>query len=93
VRLLLILFFQFKMVLTDDFIKSLYLSPEFEGSFSGMSTMKHFIEEKYNECVSLNRLYKIMKTLPEYVYQMKPIRKYRLRSYEVDGFAQLLGKT
>ena len=79
------------MVLSDDDIQKLYLSRDFPGSFTGMATMKHFIEEIYNECIPLSRLYKIMKNLPEYVFQMKPIRKYKLRSYEVDGFAQLIG--
>lgn len=80
------------MVLSDEELKKLYTDPTFEGSFSGMSSMKHFIEQKFNECVSLNRLYKVMKELPEYVYQLRPKRKYNLRSYDVDGFGQLMGK-
>ena len=78
------------MVLTDDFIKQLYTDPDFEGSFSGIQRMRHFIEQKYQECISLNRLARIMNSLPEYMYQLKPIRKYNLRSYQVDGFGQLL---
>jgi len=80
------------MVLSDEDIKKLYVSKDFPGSFSGMATMKHFIQEIYEECIPMSRLYKVMKSLPEYVFQMKPIRKYKLRSYEVDGFGQLLGK-
>lgn len=80
------------MVLIDEYIKKLYVSKDFPGSFSGMATMKHFIQEIYEECIPMSRLYKVMKSLPEYVFQMKPIRKYKLRSYEVDGFGQLLGK-
>ena len=80
------------MVLTDEDLKKLYVSKDFPGSFSGMSRMKHFIEQIYEECIPLSRLYRVMKELPQYIYQITPVRNYKLRSYEVDGFAQLLGK-
>lgn len=80
------------MVLSDEDLKKLYVSKDFPGAFTGMATMKHFIQEIYEECIPMSRLYKVMKSLPEYVYQIRPIRKYKLRTYDVDGFAQLLGK-
>jgi hypothetical protein len=80
------------MPLTDEQIKDLYSDPSFPGAFSGMANMRHFIEQVYNENISLNRLYRVIKTVPEYIYQIRPKKKYPLRSYQVDGFAQLMGE-
>ncbi len=80
------------MPLSDEDIKKLYVDKTFPGSFSGLATMRHFIEEIYNECIPLSKLYSLMKTVPEYIFQLKPIRKYPLRKYEVDGFGQLVGE-
>jgi len=81
------------MVLSDEQIKDLYSDPSFPGAFSGMANMRHFIEQVYNENISLNRLYRVIKTVPEYIYQLKAKKNYPVRSYQVDGFAQLIGKT
>jgi hypothetical protein len=79
-------------MLSDEDILKLYQDPTFGGSFSGVKNLKHFLKTDLNEDVSEQRLYNVLNTLPNYIYQLKPIRKFPTRNYVVDGFGQLMGK-
>lgn len=79
----------FKMLSDEDILK-LYQNPNFPGSFSGIKNLKHFIKTDLNEDVSEKRLYAVLKTLPNYIYQLKPIRKFPVRNYVVDSFGELM---
>ena len=77
-------------MLSDQDIKNLYTDKNFSGSFSGVRNLKLFLKTDYGEDVSSARLYRILKEIPNYIYQLRPIRKYPMRSYQVDSFGKLL---
>ena len=77
-------------MLSDEDILKLYQDPNFPGSFSGVKNLRHFIKTDLNENVSEQRLYSVLKTLPNYIYQLKPIRKYPTRNYVSDSFGELM---
>ena len=76
-------------MLTDEEIKKLYTDKNFNGSFSGVRNLKLFLKTDYNEDVSSSRFYKILKEIPNYIYHLRPIRKFPTRSYQVDSFGKL----
>ena len=77
-------------MLTDEDIIKLFRDPKFKGSFSGMKTFQIFLSTELNEDVSLQRLYNVIKTYPDYIYQLKPIRKFPTRNYVTDSFGELM---
>lgn len=77
-------------MLSDEDILRLYQDPNFGGSFSGVKNLKHFMKTDLNENVSEQRLYNVLKTLPNYIYQLKPIRKFPVRNYVSDSFGELM---
>lgn len=78
--------------ISDEEILRLYKDPEFSGSFSGVKNLKHFIKTDRGIDVSEQRLYNVLKTLPDYIYQLRPVRKYPTRNYDIHSFGDLLGK-
>lgn len=79
-----------KETISDEQIKSLYLDPQFPGSFSGIKTFKLFLASDKGEHVSEKRLYAIIKTIPTYLMHQKPQRDYPRRSYDVRYFGQIV---
>jgi hypothetical protein len=79
-------------MLSDEFILEKYQDPTFSGSFSGVKNLKHFLKTDYNQDISEQRLYNVLKTLPNYIYQLRPKRKYPTRNYVSDSFGELMGK-
>lgn len=77
-------------MLSDEDILKLYQDPTFPGSFSGVKNLKHFIKTDLNENITEQRLYNVLKTLPNYIYQLKPIRKFPVRNYVSESFGQLM---
>lgn len=77
-------------MLTDEDIIKLFRNPEFKGSFSGMKNFQIFLKTDLNENVSLQRLYNVIKNYPDYIYQLKPIRKFPTRNYVTDSFGELM---
>jgi hypothetical protein len=60
------------------------------GSFSGVTTMQHFLFTDYGEHISAKRIANILKKIPNYLYQLRPRRKFPTRPYEVDSYGKLL---
>ena len=77
-------------MLTDEDLIKLFRNPEFGGSFSGMKNFQIFLKTDLNEDVSLQRLYNVIKNYPDYIYQLKPIRKFPTRNYVTDSFGELM---
>jgi len=77
-------------MLTDQEIIRLWQDPSFGGSFSGVKNLKHFLFTDLGETVSEQRLYNVLKTVPNYIYQLKPIRKFPTRNYVSDSFGKLM---
>jgi len=77
-------------MLTDEEIIGLFRNPKFKGSFSGMKNFQLFLKTDLNEIVSLQRLYNVMKNYPNYIYQLRPIRKFPTRNYVTDSFGELM---
>lgn len=77
-------------MLTDEEIIKIWQDQNFGGSFSGIRTFKTFLKTDLNEDISENRLYAIFKKFPDYVSQLRPIRKYPTRSYVSNSFGELM---
>jgi len=43
-----------------------------------------------NENVPLTRIYKVLKSLPHYMYTLRPIRKFPRRKYDVKAYLELV---
>ena len=78
-------------MLSDEDILKLYQDTNFAGSFSGVKNLKHFIKTDFGEDISEQRLYNVLKTLPNYIYQLRPVRKFPTRNYVSDSFCELMG--
>ena len=77
-------------MLTDEEILKLYQDLNFKGSFSGVKNFKQFLKTDLDEDVSEQRIYNIFKTLPDYIVQLRPIRKYPTRNYVTESFGELM---
>lgn len=77
--------------LSDQKILQLYQDPSFYGSFSGVKNFQHFLFTDYGYHISSDRLYNLLKTLPNYIYNLRPKRKFPTRSYQIDSFGKLMG--
>lgn len=77
-------------MLSDEDIIKLWQDKNFGGSFSGIRTLKQFLKTDFDESVSEKRLYNIFKNFPDYVSQLRPIRKYPTRNYVTDSFGELM---
>jgi hypothetical protein len=77
-------------MLSDAEILKLWRDTSFNGSFSGIKNFQLFLKTDFDENISQQRLYNVMKTLPNYIYQLKPIRKFPTRKYQSDSFGDLM---
>jgi hypothetical protein len=55
-------------MLSDEQILNLYKDIDFPGSWSGARTFQMFLKLNKNEYVTLHRIYKILKQIPQYNY-------------------------
>lgn len=77
-------------MLSDEEIKRLYEDKNFMGSFSGVKNLKIFLKTDYGENIPSKRLYNILKQLPNYVQNLRSVRTFPRRPYDVDSFGKLL---
>lgn len=78
------------MTLSDQEILKLWQDKNFLGSFSGVKNLQKFLFTDYQEHVPAQRLYSILKTSPDYLMNLRPVRKFTRRHYQVYSFAQLI---
>ena len=76
--------------LSDNDILKLWQSKDFDGSFSGPVNLKKFLFTDFGEDVPLKRLYNILKKSPDYLQNLRPVRRFPRRHYQVYSFGQLL---
>lgn len=81
---------QYKTPLSDEDIIKLSQDKNFLGSFSGMKTLQMFLFTDFHEHIPLHRLYSIMKKNPDYLMNLRPVRRFPVRHYQVYSFGQLL---
>jgi hypothetical protein len=77
-------------MLTDEEITKLWQNPNFLGSFSGVKTLQEFLYTDFGEHVPSQRLYNILKKIPNYIYQLRPRRKFPTRHYDVDSYGKVV---
>jgi hypothetical protein len=77
------------MPLTDQELVDLYQDETFPGSFSGGVNFQQFLKTEKNENVPLPRIYKILKTLPNYMYTLRPLKKFPRRKFDVKSYLEL----
>jgi hypothetical protein len=58
-------------MLSDEQILNLYKDTVFPGSWSGARTFQMFLKLNKNEYVTLHRIYKILKQIPQYYISAK----------------------
>jgi len=76
--------------LSDDDILNLYQNKSFDGAFSGPITLQKFLFTDFGEHISTKRLYGILKKSPDYLQNLRPVRRFPRRHYQVYSFGQLL---
>jgi len=76
--------------LTDSEILNLWQDKNFLGSFSGPANLRKFLFTDYGEHVPLKRLYKILKQSPDYLMNVRQVRRFPRRHYQIYSFGQLL---
>ena len=64
-----------KTNLTEEQIRKLWRTPSFPGSFAGIATMQAALEHEKGQKVSQKRLFEIMRQDPDFVLEMKKVRK------------------
>lgn len=77
-------------MLSDEDLARLYQTESFGGSFSGGKVFQHFLFTDFGEHIPLPRIYKVLNSLNFYNFQVKPIRKYPTRAYDVRGYLELM---
>ena len=78
------------MTLSEDEIRDLYQDETFPGSFAGAKVFQQFLKTEKNENVSLKNIYKVLKSLPNYMYTLKPMRRFPRRKYDVKSYLELV---
>jgi len=77
-------------MLSDTQLLKLYKDEKFPGSFSGGKTFQQFLKTELNEDISLKRIYKLLQSQPFVIYQMKQIKKFPRRMYDVKSYMELV---
>jgi len=76
-------------MLSDKEILKLYKTPSFGGSFSGVRTFCDFVFVEKGIKLSPSHVYNVLKKDPLYLMQMKPVRKFPTRPYDVQSFGNI----
>jgi hypothetical protein len=66
-------------MLTDQDLLRLFQDPSFAGALSGVKNFKQFLYTDLGESVSVQRIYNVLKSLLNYIFMLRPIRKYPTR--------------
>jgi hypothetical protein len=77
------------MVLSDSEILSYWRNPEFSGSYRGAKTFQILLKTDLGEDVSINRIYKLMKTDKIFILHQRPIRNIERRPFDVKFYGQV----
>ena len=77
-------------MLTDDELKKLWLSPDFPGGLSGPKNFRAFLKTDFGEDISIARIIKVLRIIPNYMYMVKSRKVTQHRHYNVSSFGQLL---
>lgn len=77
-------------MLSDQDIIKLYNDKNFSGAFSGINNLQIALKTDLGETVSKQRLYNILKTVPDYVMNLKPATSFSRRPYDVDSYGKLV---
>lgn len=64
-------------------VRRLYLDPKFVGSFSGIKIMQREIFLTQHQHIPLNIVAQALRSIPMYLMEMKPIRKYPVAKFDV----------
>ena len=75
--------------MSDKEIIKLYKDPKFHGSFSGVRTFCDSVFAEKGVKLSIKHVYDVLKTDPLYLMEMKPIRNFPRRSYDVQSYGNL----
>ncbi len=78
-----------KMALTDTQILSYWRNPDFAGSYRGAKTFQIFLKTDLGEDVSINRIYKLLKTDKIFILHQRPIRNIERRRFDVKFYGQV----
>jgi len=81
---------QIKSPLSDSDILKLSQSKDFDGAFSGPANLRKFLYTDFGEDIPLRRIYNILKKSPDYLQNLRPVRRFPRRHYQVYSFGQLL---
>lgn len=73
-------------MLSDADILKLYTDETWHGSYGSARTLQMMLKTDFNEDVKLARIYKILQQQPFYIYQVKPLKNFPTRSYDVKAF-------
>ena len=77
------------MVLSDSELLSYWRNPEFSGSYRGAKTFQILLKTDLGEDVSINRIYKLMKTDKIFILHQRPIRNIERRPFDVKFYGQV----
>ena len=77
------------MVLSDSEILSYWRNPEFSGSYRGAKTFQILLKTDLGEDVSINRIYKLLKTDKIFILHQRPIRNIERRPFDVKFYGQV----
>jgi hypothetical protein len=66
-----------------DLVRKLYLDVKFPGSFSGGKIMQQEVFLKTGLNIPIEVVYKALQTIPTYLTNMRPIRKFPVAKYDV----------
>ena len=77
------------MVLSDSELLSYWRNPEFSGSYRGAKTFQILLKTDLGEDVSINRIYKLMKTDKIFILHQRPIRNIERQPFDVKFYGQV----
>ena len=77
------------MVLTDAEVLSYWRNPQFSGSYRGAKTFQILLKTDLGEDVSINRIYKLLKTDKIFILHQRPIRNIERRHFDVKFYGQV----
>jgi transposase InsO family protein len=77
-------------MLTDEEILKYYVDKNFPGSFASAKNLQWFLKAELNEKVPLSRIYKVLKSQPFFMYQLRRMKRFPRRRYDVKGFLELV---
>ena len=77
------------MVLSDSELLSYWRNPEFSGSYRGAKTFQILLKTDLGEDVSINRIYKLLKTDKIFILHQRPIRNIERRPFDVKFYGQV----